>query len=305
VSRVLVTGATGFIGRHAVAALTRAGHEVHAVSSTGGTVPGAQEVPVHRADLLDTGQASGLIESVRPTHILHLAWDVTPGRYLESDSNLAWTAASLHLLRKFAGHGSRAVLAGTCLEYDPSAGHCSESDSELRPTTLYGTCKDALRSVAGSFGRESGLSVAWGRVFFVYGPDEYPARLVASVARALLEGEPASVSHGRQVRDYMHSADVGEAFAALVDADVEGPVNVGSGAGVTLADLVAEIGRAAGRPELIRLGERPALPGEPPEIVADVTRLRDEVGWQPARSLEAGIRETVEWWRGELQSGPG
>jgi nucleoside-diphosphate-sugar epimerase len=285
-----------------VAALVRAGHEVHAVSRGAAGAAGAEW---HQADLLDAAQSSALIAAARPTHLLHLAWDVTPGRYLASDSNLAWTAASLHLLREFARHGRRAVVAGTCFEYDLSAGVCSERESPLRPATLYGTCKGALCSISASFAREADLSVAWGRIFFVYGPHEHPDRLVASVARALLEGSPAPVSHGRQVRDYLHAADVGEAFAALLASEVEGPVNVGSGSGVTLAELVGEIGRATGRPELIRLGALPARPDEPPEIVADVRRLRDEVGWRPARSLEAGIGETVDWWRRELQLSPG
>jgi nucleoside-diphosphate-sugar epimerase len=303
VTRVLVTGGTGFIGRHSVAALERAGHEVHVASSSGRGVAGS-DPRIHHADLLDATQATRLLDAVRPAHLLHLAWDVTPGSYLTSDSNRAWTAASLHLLREFARHGERAVMAGTCFEYDHSGGVCDELETPLRPVSLYGTCKDAVRAASAELARESGLSLAWGRIFHLYGPAEHPTRLVASVTRALLHGEPAAVTHGRQVRDYLHSADVGEAFAALLGSGLEGPVNVGSGEGVTLAELVAEVGRAAGRPELIRLGARVAPEGEPPRIVAALGRLHDEVGWRPARPLAEGIAATVDWWRGDLQARP-
>jgi nucleoside-diphosphate-sugar epimerase len=301
VSRVLVTGGTGFIGRHATAALVAAGHEVHVTTASGRPAPDGAEA--HRVDLLDASATTALVESLRPEELLHLAWDVTPGVYLRSPANIRWTTASTHLLREFVRDGRRAVLAGSVFEYDPfHAGGLLVEDGPLRPATLYATCKDALRSVAEALGRESGVEIAWGRAFFMYGPGEYPTRLVASVARAVLSGEEAPVSHGRQVRDYMHVADMGEAFAALLLAGATGAVNLGTGEGTALADLVGAVSRAAGRPELIRLGARESDPGEAPLIVADTTRLREEVGWVPTRTLADGVAETVDWWRAELQA---
>jgi nucleoside-diphosphate-sugar epimerase len=99
------------------------------------------------------------------------------------------------------------------------------------------------------------------------------------------------------VRDFLHVADSGDAFAALLDSGVEGAVNVGSGEGVAVADVVRRIAALAGRPELVELGALQAPAGEPPLLVADVGRLRDEVGWRPSRSLDEGLRDTVEWWR--------
>jgi nucleoside-diphosphate-sugar epimerase len=95
----------------------------------------------------------------------------------------------------------------------------------------------------------------------------------------------------------MHVDDVAGAFAALLDSAVEGPVNVASGERVSIADVLALIARAAGRPELLRLGALPRRAGEPDEHVADVTRLRDEVGFAPSVRLEEGIAETVGAWR--------
>jgi nucleoside-diphosphate-sugar epimerase len=140
--------------------------------------------------------------------------------------------------------------------------------------------------------------VAQARLFWLYGPREHPARLVPSVARPLLAGAPAACSSGAQVRDFLHVEDAAEALVALTRSGLSGPVNVGSGEPVAVRDVIAGVARGCGRPELVRLGERKAAAGEPPLLVADPSRLRDELGWRPRRGLAAGLAETVDWWRG-------
>jgi nucleoside-diphosphate-sugar epimerase len=300
VKRVLVTGATGFIGRQVLAPLVARGFDVHAVSREGAA---AQGVTGHAVDLLQPTEIVRLLGDVRPTHLLHFAWYAVPGDYWTSPENVRWVEASLSLVRRFAElDGERVVLAGTCAEYDWAHGFCSETVTPLSPSTLYGASKDALRRVVEAYSPQTGLSTAWGRIFFLYGPHERPERLVSSVARSLVNGQPAAATHGRQIRDFLHVADVGDAFAALLDSDVSGPVNVGSGEARTIAEVVFALGQAAGRPDLVRLGEIPAPANDPPVLLADVRRLRDEVGWTPTRTLEQGLRETLEWWQRSLRA---
>lgn len=265
-----------------LAPLAARGFEIHA--------PGRREL-----DLLDVAATTRFVQQLRPTHLLHLAWYAEPGAFWESPENERWLTASTSLLEAFrAAGGSRAVIAGTCAEYDWSGdGLLSELRTPLAPRTAYGKAKDALRSAAA----ELDLAVAWGRIFFLYGPHEDDRRLVASVTRALLAGTPARTTHGRQVRDFLHVADAGDAFAALLDSSVEGAVNIGSGEGVAVAEVVQRLAELAGRPDLLELGALESAAGEPPLLVADVARLRDEVGWSPSRSLDEGLRDTVEWWR--------
>ena len=299
--RVLVTGAGGFVGRHAIAPLVERGYEVHAVrrSQAG---PEAGGVVWHAADLLEPGAAESLCARVRPTHLLHLAWYTEPGLYWRSRENLRWVEASLSLLRAFAAAGGRRVVgAGTCAEYDwAAAARCDERSTPVRPATLYGACKAALATIQQAHAAEAGLTQAWGRLFFLYGPDEHPSRLVASVASALLRGQPASCTSGEQRRDFMHTADAAGAFAALLDSAVEGAVNIASGESVPVKHVVAVIAEHAGNPGLVRMGARPTPEGDPAELGAAVERLRDEVGWRPRRSLEEGLAETVAWWRASL-----
>jgi nucleoside-diphosphate-sugar epimerase len=284
--KVLVTGASGYVGRRVTGPLEQLGFEVHPAGRAQGV------------DLLAPDGADAVLAEVRPTHLLHLAWYAEHGRFWTSEENLRWVDATLRLVRAFAERGGRrAVLAGTCAEYDWSEGGRLAEDAPLRPATLYGAAKHGTHVVSAAYAAQAGIELAWGRIFFSFGPGEPEGRLVPSIAKAILAGREAPMTHGRQVRDMLTVEDLGRAFAALTASDVTGAVNVASGEGVALGELALVVARAAGRPELLRLGARQARPGEPDELVADATRLREEVGWAPGDTLAAGVARTVEAFR--------
>jgi nucleoside-diphosphate-sugar epimerase len=298
----MVTGASGFVGRHLLPAFLEAGHEVHAVSSRPISVdPDAhlprEDVCWHHADLLDPTAVSSLTARVRPELLVHLAWYGEHGRFWTSPENVRWVESSLALVRAFAAAGGhRAVMAGTCAEYEWSREVYSE-DAPQHPATLYGASKHGLHRLAAALAEQVGLSLVWARLFFLYGPFEAPERFVASLVRALLAREPAPLTAGTQRRDFLHTADAAAAFAALAQSQVVGAVNVASGTGVALREIAERIAERTGGEELLQIGARPMPSEEPPALVADVGRLRDEVGWRPQIGLEDGLDGVIAWWR--------
>jgi nucleoside-diphosphate-sugar epimerase len=309
--RVLVTGAGGFIGRSSLEPLRAAGYEVHAVLSKQRAFAAMPSgVEVHGADLLDPKAVDALIEAIEPSHLLHFAWIATPGVYWNSAQNYDWLAASRHLLSCFRRQGGRrAVMAGSCAEYDWSrVAVCNERSSPLsgasgEAMSAYTECKIAMSRELEDFGRAHDVSTAWGRIFFQYGPGEHPQRLVASVIIALLSGREAPCTHGRQIRSYLHVADVGAAFAAILDSTVEGPINVGSGQRISIGGLLLQVARHIGRPDLLRLGARSPPEAEPEILVPDIDRLRREVGFSPRLTLDEGLADAIDWWRRTLNVG--
>ena len=299
---VLVTGATGFIGRHALDRLIARGFEVHAVSSRR-PLSETADVTWHVADLLQPEAVRALLNSVRPSHLLHFAWSVTPAGAPTPDPNFRWVQATLELARDFAAVGGRrAVLAGSCAEYDWRYGYCVENLTPLVPRSYYGVCKNASRSVCDGYFSALRVSFSWARIFFVYGPYEPLPRLVPSIVSSLNSRAIAKCTHGEQFRDYLHVDDVADACVALLDTDVNGPINIASGHAVRLRDIAEHIARRLNGEELLKLGALPVAPDDPPLIVGDVRRLTSEVGWTPRYTIAAGLDQTVDWWAARLKT---
>jgi len=298
--RVLVTGASGFIGQYCIALLSGRGSDVHAV----GRQPPQNSTNViwHAVDLVAPGAVSRLVEEVKPTHLLHLAWYTVPKKYWSAPENLEWVAASLLLAREFARHGGkRAIFAGTCAEYEWVEGRYSEYVTPCRPTSFFGLCKHGLHTLVDRFATEAGLSHAWARIFFLYGPHEHPARLVAAATRSLLVGEHAQCSPGLHSRDFLHVEDAARALVALLKSEVIGPVNIASGQPVAIREIAAKIGDILGCRDRVDFGALPAPSNEPLVMYADTARLAREVGWNPVYTLDFGLRHTVEWWKNSLK----
>ncbi|MEM6453643.1 MAG: NAD(P)-dependent oxidoreductase [Acidobacteriota bacterium] len=319
--RVLLTGATGFLGRPTLAALRALGFAVEAVTRRADD-PRARaagddpHVRWHALDLLDPRAARALVDHLRPDAVVHCAWHLAPGgRFYHDKTNLRWVEATLGLLRACDAlpapardtspladvHGGRrrVVLIGTCVEYDVSDpslhdGDCREDATPLRPHTFYGVAKKTLGELARAYTEVSNLSLAWTRPFFLYGPDEPAGKLIASVLRTLRDGGVAETTHGRQIRDYIHVADAADVHARLLLAADTGAFNVGTGRATTVREVVEAAARAAGRPDAIALGARQAPPDEPPRIVADLTRLRAALpDWRPRFAIDAGVADCL------------
>jgi nucleoside-diphosphate-sugar epimerase len=291
--RVLVTGATGFIGQHMPALLRARGFETHITAR--GTLPETAGITAHGVDLMRQDEAQRLIKDIRPDIIIHTAWYVAHGRFWTAPENIDWLEASTALAAYAAEAGTRRFVGlGTCAEYATEAGDDAYPWPETRPiapATPYGEAKAALaRRLSEMAEGRARFSFAWARLFHLFGPGENPARLVPSIMLALREGREAQCASGRPVRDFISTQNAAAAITALATSATTGPVNIASGAPISIAAMARLIAEIAGRPYLLRLGALPDRPNEPPYMVAHTGRLRREVGFTGRVSLAAELR---------------
>lgn len=288
---LLLTGASGFVGRHVAAQAVAAGYEVVAI---GRHDPGVAGLAFRSCDLTDPAQTRSVLAEMRPQTALHLAWYAEPGQFWRAPANLDWVARSLDLARSFADLGGmRFVVAGSCAEYDWSEAVLDETATPLVPSTLYGQAKASLFRLLSGAAPELGFSLGWGRIFFPYGPGDRPERLLGGLMAALREGRPAAFSHGTQQRDFIHVADVAGALVALTGSTLQGAVNIGTGEATAVRTLVEEAAGLSGRSIELIFGARPTATVEPPCLVAATDRLFGELGYRLRFDRREGLRDTL------------
>jgi nucleoside-diphosphate-sugar epimerase len=291
---VLATGCTGFLGRHCLDELVRQGFRVHAVSrAEAGRV--ADGIAWHDVDLMAPGAVRKLVATLRPSHLLHLAWIATPDLYRYSPQNLDWLEASLALVRVFGEHGGqRFVGVGTATEYRADDGPCREDNTPISPVTLYGRCKSAFWMAAQAYAQHYGFSAAWGRVFTPYGPGDSLQRLIPSLVAAFSAGRPIDVTDGSQVRDFIYAPDVAALLVRLVAASTAtGAFNVGTGRGIAVRQVIEWTADCFDAHDLVHPGARIKRDDEPSSLVADMDKVRRVLDWQAPTSIESGLRQLM------------
>ena len=315
---VLVTGGTGFIGRWTWSSLLDAGFDVHLIGrrsvdrplpqrprlksevESDSVEPHMGRITFHACDLHNADQVRAICQQIAPTHLLHLAWYTEHGKFWSAPVNLDHVASSLTLLRAFeAVGGKRAVMAGTCAEYDWSGGTCEEGSTPTRPGTLYGVAKNALRELVAAHAKQSGLSWAWGRIFFLYGPQEDARRFLPSIAGPLAKGQAARCLFAAHERDFLHVEDIARAFVQVLDSELTGPINIASGEAVTLGSVARRIADRFQAVDRLELKSGLPTPENPARIVARAERLRYELGWRPIWTLERGLEAFCAEYAGQ------
>jgi len=297
VKKVLLTGASGFVGRHCIDPLKVLGYEVHCISSR--EIHESEEhVFWHKANILDSSESKSLIDTIKPDTLLHLAWFVEPGKAINDPCNIEWVEKSLGLIRAFREQGGRrVVVTGTNYEYDLNYGFFSEANTPRKPGSVYGVAKNSLYEIFRAYCEQTGLSGAWGRLFDLYGPYENPHRLVPSVVISMLQGEKAKTSHATQIRDYIHVQDAANGLVNLLNSDQTGDYNIASGQPVALKNILFIIADIMDSRELLDIGAIQARENESPLILADMRKFNMVSTWRPVFDLSSGLEHTIEWWK--------
>ena len=288
---MLLTGASGFVGRYVLDNLHRKGIA---------TVMLGRRPPAHsafadfvEADFLAAPDFADLVRQSQATHLLHLAWYAEHGKYWTSPLNLRWVEATTRLIEAFCAAGGRqVVVAGTCAEYDWSHGYCREDSTPINPATLYGTAKDAARRLVMAVCAQYQVPCAWGRVFLPFGKGEASQRLIPSLIEVFCgKREPFGVN-ATAYRDFLHAADVAEGFVTLLHSGGSNAYNISSNQPVQLGDVVRELAHQLNADPRSVLGLTTERAGEPPLLVGENLKLK-ALGWRPSLSLVQGLERTV------------
>lgn len=290
--KVLLTGASGFVGRHVAQCLVRRGHSVVAI---GRVAPALQEnIRFLPFDLLGTGSAYEMMAREQPNVLVHSAWFTAHGEYLNSSKNFEWISATTRLVDDFLRAGGQRVLGvGTCAEYDWSAGICDEQATPLHPRSLYGAAKKATRHLLRDICRLRGMEFCWARVFFLYGPGESRQRLIPSVAEVMAGRRNPFRIDGEAARDFLHVYDVAAALAVLAEPGPSGDFNICSGKATKIADVVRLVAKCFEvSPEALEVMFAPRL--DDPRTVAGSNDRLLSAGWTPSLTLESGLREAID-----------
>lgn len=277
--KILVTGASGFIGRYVVESLLDEDVEIIATSANeekARQLPWISRVTYIPFDLTGFDPAVNYYEFFgRPDSIIHLAWEGLPNYKSEFhvDVNYPRHAAFLENLVK---HGLRDItVTGSCMEYGMQEGAIREEQPALADHA-YGRGKEALRKFLVGLGAEYRIPVKWARLFYMYGKGQSPKSLLSQLEKALESGEPGfNMSGGEQVRDYMPVDQVAAYIVRIaLQNEIAGTINVCSGKPISVKQLVEDYLRKTGRTIHLNLGFYPYTDYEPMSFWGDASKMQ-------------------------------
>lgn len=309
-ARVLVTGASGFLGGALCRALVRAEAEVHALSRLPQNGEEAEDersrITWHRGDLTNPPSLVRAIASARPTVVFHLAaYGTTYGERDRERAMAVNVQGSLALWHALENLKVRLVVAGSCGEYGDVRGLARE-DQACAPTWFYPATKNAMVTLLTTLGRETGREVVVLRPFGPYGPGDLSDRVIPAVVTRLLAGDPVDTTAGEQRRDFLHVDDHVRGFLLAASVALPGTgriYNLGSGQPRTLRQVLELAAQAVGdgAHERVRFGALPYRQTEVWEMCADISAARAELGFEPRIDLAAGLADTVAWHRRRIE----
>lgn len=269
--KVLVTGATGFVGRQVLRALASQGVPTRVVIRDGTqarleAIQGMDRV-ITTTDLFAEDHLWWAKVCDGVDIIVHAAWYAEPGKYLQSPKNMDCLLGTLQMARGAVMAGVRRVVGlGTCFEYDVRQGMLTV-DSPLHPSTPYAGAKAAAYLALASWLPMQKIEFAWCRIFYLYGEGEDERRLVPYLHAKLAAGEPAELTSGNQIRDFLDVREAGQMIASVALGVQQGAVNICSGIPITVRELARTIAEGHGRRDLLRFAARPENVIDPPCVV--------------------------------------
>lgn len=271
--KIFITGGTGFIGKNLIRLLEREKNKTaYVLTRTPDEKPSKANIRYIQGDIRDKALLNELFAEIKPECLVHFAWDVKTSDYAFSEDNFAWAKRSRALLNAFLKCGGKsAIVSGTCFEYDLNL-KAPHYESEIpHPLTPYGRSKMETFVAFSELCREYNARLVWGRIFYPYGMGEEKRKLLSAVYETLTLDKEFVCKTPNDIIDYINVADVAKIFADFIDnEDAEGIINIGTGKGQRVGDLLYALAVRLNKPHLLKFAEGDAAK----HIVADITKLR-------------------------------
>lgn len=284
--RVLVTGGNGFVGKYILSILDM-NNISYVTIGRGDSNKKTNHISI---DILKSENFSKIINEIRPSHLIHLAWYTDHGKYWNSPLNLDWIIATRKILEAFyEGGGEYALIAGTCAEYDFKYGYLIEDITPTNPNSLYGIAKDSTRRISELIAIKYNLKLGWARIFYPYGEGEPKTRLIPELFNVFRSRTAPFGVKKNAYRDLLHVADVAAALYECIQKKVSGNINISSGKPLQLLELVNTIARMCGKDSREVLEKRPDLATAPDMIIGCNMKL-EKIGWKQTICLEEGLK---------------
>jgi nucleoside-diphosphate-sugar epimerase len=270
-TRVLITGANGFVGRQIIRSLDAFGIDLIPVVREGKAyeVPGLASIKkiITSKDIF-LEEEGWWEEQCRDIDIvIHAAWYVEAGKYQNSSKNIDCLIGSLKLAKGAVKAGVNRFLGlGTCAEYDYTQGELT-IETPMKPLTTYAATKVSLFTTLSEWLPRKNVNFCWIRLFYLYGEGENPSRLMPYVRSQISQGKFVDLTSGEQVRDFMDVVEVGKQIAKISLSNQIGPINLCSGIQTTIRQVVEKIADEYGRRDLLRFGVRKDNPFDPPCVI--------------------------------------
>lgn len=294
--KVILTGAPGFLGNPILDELLSKGQEVHSISKEFIDQKSKYHFH-HQLDLFDQPMRKKVLNKVKADTLIHLAWDVEPGKYVHSTTNSKWAEISNDLFHSFYEKGGRRIIGvGTCIEYAPSDKlFCKENSTPLDLTTPYAFAKNKVHNYLESLSKTYGRTYSWIRPFYLFGLYEKKERFVPSLIRKLLKDEKIWSWNGDIMRDYLFTQDLAQNLVRVSDSNFSGAINMGSGNPLSQQKFVEIVAERMGKKHLAIKNPTTTPIKEISSIAADMGKFRNLFGDPKITPLSEALDKTIEW----------